>query len=160
MNKKALFITLWSLLGIFLFLIGRDIFLLIPEFNFENIMISARSQLLFVYIIIASYSWIRGWIFGLQNRFTVPSFLISSLQRIPGWLRRSLAASLILLPAILLFFTPLAYEKIGMWLKVVTILSAALGVSFLIRPQAILADRLYTYLFSILMVGAVFLAGG
>lgn len=163
MNRKALFSISWIVLGNFFILIGRDIFLLIPKFRFENIMISARSQILFAYIILASYFWIRGWSYGLQNRFTFPGFLVSSVrrvQRFPPWLRWSLAVSLVLLPTILLFFTPLSHGKIGMWLRAIPILTAALGVSFLVKPQATLAEWLYTYTFSILAVGVVFYAEG
>ena len=161
MSKKDLFNISWLALGLFLFLVGRDKFLLIPVFGFENIVISTRSQLLYIYIIIASYFWYRGWWYSSKYLFIIPAFLLSSLQKIPGSLRWILAGTLVLLPSILTFFTPLAYEGIRMGQRAFPILTLALEVSFLlIKPAATKMERLYIYVFSFMSVGTVFLAGG
>jgi len=133
MSKKYLFDISWLALGLFLFL---------PVFGFENIVISTRSQLLYIYIIIASYFWYRGWRYSSKYLFTIPAFLLSSLQKIPGSFRWILAGTLVLLPSILTFFIPLAYEGIRMGQRAFRILTLALEVSFLlIKPAATKMER-------------------
>ncbi|MEK6222212.1 MAG: hypothetical protein N2D54_08180, partial [Chloroflexota bacterium] len=163
MDRKVRFAALWIVIGGLLFLVGSDLYSLIPEFDLKNIMLSVRIQLLIIYALVAGYIWVRGWKDGLtgqlpRSRFF--TFLQSTIIRFPIWIRRIAAAVIAALPVFLLLFNPLGYEPVGFWVKAFILFAAAFGVNLFLHPGLATAEWPYKYFYSLVVVAVLLFAGG
>ncbi|MDH5506395.1 MAG: hypothetical protein OEZ02_04175 [Anaerolineae bacterium] len=161
MNRRITPYLIWILASFFLWQVGQDIFLLIPQPSWKSIFTSVRIQIFIIYVLLAGLAWSAvGWI-ALARPLPRPDKLLAGLQtvaRIPFWLRWVLAAGLAFLSPTLVFFSPLSGELTGYWLRLFIIFFIAFWVSILLKPNLSRSEWLPHYFSVVIASAAVFLS--